>query len=290
MLRIPSTFKTDVMSKDNKPAAYCKPGETVVFETLDCFDCAVSPDGTYDKEKGKYLANPATGPLYIEGAEPGDALEVEILSIKTRGWGAMCTGFGEFAFKNYPGENKLHVFDFSDGFVKLGDRKIPVETMIGVIGVAPAEDEIITTIAGSHGSNMDCSRIVEGARLFLPVHVPGALLAMGDMHALMGDGEVFSYGLETAGEAEVRVNVVKDANLLQPTIYQGGKVMTVASASTYDDAVRLALESMYELLLSRGWKEDEAGLLMSMKCNLVLCQIVNPVITVRAELGEEFFK
>ena len=289
MLRIPGTFKTDIMSKDNKPAAYCKPGETVVFETLDCFDCAVSQSGTYDEE-GEYLANPATGPLFVDGAEPGDALEVEILSIKTRGWGAMYTGFGEFAFKNYPGENKLCVFDFSDGFVKLGGHSIPVETMIGVIGVAPAEGEIITTIPGNHGSNMDCSRVVEGAKLYLPVHVPGALLAMGDMHALMGDGEVFSYGLETAGEAQVRVDLIKGAKLLQPTIYQGGKVMTVASAPTYDDAVRLALESMYELLKSRGWKEDEAGLLMSMKCNLVLCQIVNPVITVRAELGEEFFK
>ena len=289
MLRIPAEFKTDIMSADNPPAARCKDGDTVVFETSDCFDSAVSIDGVMDEE-GCYLANPVTGPLYVEGAQPGDALKVEVLSIRTRGWGAMGTGFGEFAFKNYPGENKYHTFDFSDGFVKLGGHKIPVVPMIGVIGVAPAGEGIPTTTPDCHGSNMDCSRIIEGAVLYLPVQVEGGLLAMGDLHALMGDGEVFSYGLETSGEVTVRVSVVKDAGLIQPVLHEGGDVMTVASALTYDDAVRLALESMYELLLKRGWKADEAGLLMSMKCNLVICQIVDPQITVRAELGEEFFR
>ena len=289
MLRIPAEFKTDIMSAANPPAARCKDGDTVVFETSDCFDSAVTKDGVMDEE-GCYLANPVTGPLFVEGAEPGDALKVEIIEIKTRGWGAMGSGFGEFAFKNYPGENKMYTFDYSDGFVKLGGHKIPVETMIGVIGVAPAGEGIPTTTPDKHGSNMDCSRITEGAALYLPVQVEGGLLAMGDLHALMGDGEVFSYGLETSGEVTVRVSVVKEAGLIQPTLHQGGKVMTVASALTYDEAVRLALESMYELLIARGWKADEAGLLMSMKCNLVICQIVDPQVTVRAELEEEFFK
>ncbi|MBQ1229191.1 MAG: acetamidase/formamidase family protein, partial [Firmicutes bacterium] len=141
MLRIPAEFKTDIMSAANPPAARCQDGDTVIFETSDCFDSAVSVDGIMDEE-GCYLVNPVTGPLYVEGAEPGDALKVEILSIKTRGWGAMGTGFGEFAFKNYPGENKYHAFDFSDGFVKIGGHKIPVVPMIGVIGVAPAGEGI----------------------------------------------------------------------------------------------------------------------------------------------------
>ncbi len=289
MLKIPCTCKTDIMSAANPPAAYCKDGDTVIFETLDCFDGAVSPDASVDEE-GTYLANPVTGPLFVEGAEPGDALEVEILEIKTRGWGAMGSGFGEFSFINYPGENKMYTFDYSDGFVKIGGHRIPVVPMIGVIGVAPAGEGIPTTTPDKHGSNMDCSRIIEGAKLYLPVQVSGGLLAMGDLHALMGDGEVFSYGLETSGEVTVRVRVIKEAGLQQPTLYEGGKVMTVASALTYEDAVRLALESMYELLLKRGWAPDEAGLLMSMKCNLVICQIVDPQLTVRAELEEEFFK
>ncbi len=293
MLKIPCTSKIDIMSLSNEPAARCKSGDTVIFETMDCFDGAVTRDGIYDAEgtsQGKYMANPSTGPLYVEGAEPGDALEVEILSIKTRGWGAMGTGFGQHGFVNYKGDYQMHTFEFGDGFVKLGGKRIPIEPMIGVIGVAPKGEGIVTVTPDSHGGNMDCNRIVEGAKILFPVEAEGALLAMGDLHALMGDGEVFDYGLETAGEVTVRVSVVKNAGLLQPTLFEGGKVMTIASALTYEEAIRLALESMYELLLSKGWERTEAGLLMSMKCNLAICQIVDPQVTVRAMLDKGFFE
>lgn len=289
MLKIPCTSKIDIMAASNTPAARCKSGDTVIFETLDCFDGAITREGICDCEgqaAGKYMANPATGPLYVEGAEIGDALEVEIVSIKTRGWGAMGTGFGEFAFKNYDGENGIHVFEYEDGFVHIGGKQIPVEPMIGVIGVAPKGEGVPTVTPGSHGSNMDCNRIVEGAKILFPVEAEGALLAMGDLHGLMGDGEVFSYGLETGGEVTVRVSVIKDAKLRQPTLYEGGKVMTIASALTYEEAIQSALEAMYELLLSKGWDRTEAGLLMSMKCDLAICQIVDPKVTVRAMLDE----
>lgn len=289
MLRIPCTLKIDQMCASNPPAAYCKDGDTVVFETMDCFDGAVTEEGVRDRE-GCYMANPATGPLYVEGAEPGDALCVEILKIETRGWGAMGTSWGAFAFKNYEGERITKSFPYHDGYVEIGTKKIPVNPMIGVIGVAPAGEPISTVTPDRHGGNMDCSKIVEGAKILFPVQVEGGLLAMGDLHALMGDGEVFEYGLETAGDVTVRVSVVKNAGLLQPTLYEGGKVMTVASALTYEDAVRLAIESMYELLLSRGWEKYEAGWLMSMKCDLAICQIVDPQITVRAMIDEDLLE
>lgn len=290
MLRIPCTSKIDVMSAANKPAAYCKDGDTVVFETMDCFDGAVTPDGVRDWEgraQGKYMANPATGPLYVEGAQPGDALAVEILKIETRGWGAMGTGYGIAGFKNIQGPRVMRAFHYPDGFVELNGHKIPVDPMIGVIGVAPAGDGIITVTPDAHGGNMDCNRIVEGSKILFPVAAPGALLAMGDLHALMGDGEVFEYGLETAGDVTVRVSVVKNAGLTQPVLYQGGRVMTVASAETYERAIELAIESMYALLLTRGWDKEEAGWLMSMKCDLSICQTVDPQVTVRAALDEE---
>lgn len=295
MLRIPCTSKIDIMSAFNMPAARCKDGDTVIFETMDCYDGAVSRDGVRDwegRELGKYMENPATGPLYVEGAEPGDALKVEILSIKTRGWGALGTGFGEHGFINYEGEYVMRAFEFEDGFVKIGGRKIAVEPMIGVIGVAPAGEGIPTITPNSHGGNMDCNKIAEGSAVLFPVTTEGALLAMGDLHALMGDGEVFEYGLETSGEVTVRVSIVKNAGLRQPTIIEqgeDGRIMTIASALTYEDAIRLALEAMYELLLSKGWDRTEAGMLMSMKCDLAICQIVDPQVTVRAMLEKEFF-
>ena len=293
MLKIPCTSKIDHMSAINQPAARCKDGDTVIFQTMDCFDGAVTDKGIFDREgkkEGKYMANPATGPLYIEGAMPGDALSVEILDIQTRGWGVMGTGFGQNAFINYKGESEMRVFNYEDGFVKIGSKQIPTDIMIGVIGVAPAGDPIPTVTPDSHGGNMDCNRIVTGSKILFPVAVEGGLLAMGDLHALMGDGEVFEYGLETAGEVPARVKVVKNAvkelAIKQPTLYQGGRVMTVASAKTYEDAVRLALEAMYEYLLARGWEKVDAGMLMSMKCDLAICQIVDPQITVRAMMDE----
>lgn len=296
MLKIPCTQKIDEMSAQNPPAAHCKSGDTVIFETMDCFDGAVSREGVQDlegKAQGKYMSNPATGPLYVEGALPGDGLSVEILSIKIRDWGAMGTGFGSDAFINYPGESVIRSFEYSDGFIELGRHRLSVEPMIGVIGVAPSGEPVSTFTPDCHGGNMDCSRIITGSRIIFPVAVEGGLLAMGDLHALMGDGEVFGYGLETAGEVTVRVKVIKDAaqtySLRQPVIFQGGKVMTVASAKTMEDAARLSLEAMYELLLACGWDKVEAGMFMSLKCDLAVCQIVDPQITVRAMVEEEFF-
>ena len=290
MLRISRSNKIPTFSSEHPPVAHCQDGDTVIFETNDCFDGAVGPDGVRDwegKKLGKYVGNPATGPLYVEGAEPGDALCVEILDIQIRSWGAMGCGFGEAGFINIPGEYEPRAFHYDDGFVKIGGKKIPISPMIGVIGVAPAGEGISTYTPDAHGGNMDCNRIVKGAKILFPVAAPGALLAMGDLHALMGDGEVFQYGLETSGEVTVRVSVIKNAGVKQPTLYQDGKAMIVASAKTYDDAIRLALESMFDLLVSHGWDRTEAGMLMSMKCNLAICQTVDPQVTVRAMMDED---
>ncbi|HWQ58288.1 MAG TPA: acetamidase/formamidase family protein, partial [Clostridia bacterium] len=278
--------KVDRLSCGNAPAARCKSGDTVAFETLDCYDGAVSRAGvrTYDKR----MANPATGPLFVEGAMPGDALRVDILSIKPAPWGAMGTYFGEGAFAKYPGTYEIRAFELEDGFVTLAGHRLRLDPMIGVIGVAPAGEAVPTVTAGPHGGNMDCSRIVAGATIYFPVSCEGALLAMGDLHALMGDGEVFGYGLEVSGEVEVNVRVVKGMALAQPLLYEGGRAMAVASAKTLDEATNLAVQALYDLLVSRGMDRVEAGMLLSLKCDVAVCQIVDPLLTVRAMIPEEF--
>lgn len=321
MLKISRTKKITEMSASNPPVASCENGDTIVFETNDCFDGSVGPDGIRDwagKKAGKYMGNPATGPLFVKGAEPGDVLCVEILDIQVRSWGAMGCGFGEAGFARIsadctasaPSKNQTRAFHYEDGFVKIGGKKIHIQPMIGVIGVAPTGEGISTYVPDFHGGNMDCNRIVAGAKILLPVSVSGALLAMGDLHALMGDGEVFQYGLETSGEVTVRVSVIKntdgvpDASTMPttapntaaiqlpmpikfPILYQGGRVMVIASAKSYDDAVRLSIESMFDLLVSNGWDRTEAGMLMSMKCDLAICQTVDPNVTVRAMIDED---
>ena len=255
----------------------------MLFETLDCYDCSVTRQG--ERLKIDRMHNPATGPLFVEGAEAGDALKVEIIKITTRDWGAMGTSFGEFGFKNVQGsDHSMHVYDIKDGVVRAGGFDIPVDNMIGVIGVAPAGEGVLTVTPGAHGGNMDCRRIREGATIYFPVAAEGALLSMGDLHALMGDGEVFGYGLEVSGEVTVRVTAIKGMKLEQPLLIEGGDAMTVASGETMQEATEKALESMYHLLRQCGQDEGEAGILMSMVCNIALCQMVNPLFTVRAEM------
>lgn len=290
MIRISSEYKIGVMDKNNKPAAFCKDGDTVVFETLDCSDGAVKPDGTRDRTPGKFLANPATGPLYIEGTQPGDILKVEILSLRTGKTGYMGTGRREHLYKNIDVEYPIRIFDVSDGTVSIGSKTFPVNPMIGVIGVAPAGEGIRTMVPDSHGGNMDCTRVHEGATLYFPVNVPGALLAMGDLHAAMGDGEVFWYGLETPGEVTVRVSVIKDKPLRMPVLTVDGVLAVIASADTLDECSGMAVEQMYDILVAEGWDRSDAGYLLSMKCNLAVCQIVDPKMTVRAEMPLELVR
>lgn len=287
MLRIPNTQKIGVMEASNAPAAYCEHGDTVVFETMDCADGAVSREGVRDRTPGKYLRNPATGPLYVRGAMPGDVLKVEILSLKTADWGFMGTGGHERILPHIEVDFPIRTFDVSQGVVHVGGKTFPVNPMIGVIGVAPAGAGIETMTPDAHGGNMDCTRICEGAVLYLPVNVPGALLAMGDLHAAMGDGEVFWYGLETAGEVTVRVSVVKDKKLRMPVVVSGGVLATIASAKTLDQCSELAVEQLYDILADMGWERTEIGYLLSLRCNLAVCQIVDPQMTVRAELALE---
>ncbi len=287
MLRITRDKKTDSLWAENPPAARCKSGDTVIFETMDCYDGAV--DHTGHREHGGFLANPATGPLYVEGAMPGGAIKVEILRIDINSWGAMGTAFGEGAFVNIKGERVMRPFDIVDGCVSIGKKRIPVDPMIGVIGVAPEGCAVPTVTPGPHGGNMDCNRIVEGAVIYFPVAAEGALLGMGDLHALMGDGEVFGYGLELPGEVTVRVSAVPDMHITQPLLYQGARVMTVASGRDLEEATRFALEEMYAHLMKNGWNALDAGQLMSMKCDLAICQIVDPLVTVRAMIDEELF-
>lgn len=287
--RITAATKIGKMDKNNTPAAYCDDGDRIIFETLDCSDGAVKPDGSRDRTPGKYIANPATGPLFVKGANPGDVLEVKIVSLKIGDTGFMGTnGTGDIMGRklSYP----RRIFDVSDGKVKLGGHVFATEPMIGVIGVAPAGDGIDTMTPDYHGGNMDCTRIREGAVLYFPVSAPGALLAMGDLHAAMGDGETAWYGLETPGEVCVEVHVVKGRKLRWPVCIDRGVLSVIASAKTTDECCELAISQLYDLLLEGGWNPDDALYLMSLKCNLAVCQIVDPNMTVRAEMAVEFLK
>ncbi|MBQ2947857.1 MAG: acetamidase/formamidase family protein [Clostridia bacterium] len=286
MLTIHTDTKIHRMARENAPAARVMNGETVRFETLDCFGCQIKSE---DQRLGGLdwsNINPATGPLFIEGAMPGDVLKVEILDIELDDHGVMVDGPGEGVMGGILTDEATKILPVENGMVRFNDRlSFPLSPMIGVIGTAPAGDPIDTGTPGAHGGNMDCTKIGAGTTLYLPVNVEGALLAMGDMHALMGDGEVGVCGVEIAGAITVRVTALKGCALPTPFLVTEDAAMAIFSAETVDEAGTGATLAMHRFLMNELRMSDhEAGMLLSVAGNLCICQVVDPEKTCRMEL------
>ncbi|WP_019415982.1 acetamidase/formamidase family protein [Paenisporosarcina sp. TG20] len=284
---IPKEKMILAMSKSNNPVKKVDSGSTVVFDTFDCFSNQIRTENDPFSSVGWDKINPATGPLYVNNAEIGDVLKVEILDIKIASKGVMTTATKLGVLGDIVTGETTKIIEIIDNFAVFNERiKIPVNPMIGVIGTAPYGDSIPTGTPGSHGGNMDCKRIVKDSVLYLPVNTDGALLSMGDLHAVMADGEIVICGLEIPGEVTVKVTVLKNEiphNLL-PILVEGNHVMTIASAKTLDEAAKNATINMHSFLLDKlNLGIDETGMLLSLVGDLRICQIVDPLMTARME-------
>lgn len=284
---ITRNYITNILSKDNRPCDRIKAGETVAFETYDCFTNQFLPEDATFENVVRKPGNPATGPLYIEDAMPGDMLKIDILDIEMGPAGIVMLGPDSGSEKEEFPKKVLKRVPVKGGFAFYNEKvPIPVKPMIGVIGVAPAGEGVSTITPMDHGGNMDCTQIKKGATLYLPVFVEGALLSMGDFHAVMGDGEVEDCGLEIEGRATIRVNVVRNKNCVPyPMIETEDKLITIASREHVEEAWRAAARQMYDFMKGKiGMDYEDAGMLLTMTGDLVICQTVNPMKTVRMEL------
>lgn len=286
MLTIHTDTKIHKMCHNNAPVAYAKNGDIVRFETLDCFGCQIRREDQLLGGLDWNNINPATGPLFVEGAKVGDVLKVEILEIELDDHGVMVDSPGEGVTGCTVTEETTKILPVRDGIVHFNEKlSFPVCPMIGVIGTAPAGEDIDTGTPGAHGGNMDCTRIGVGATLYLPVHVDGALLAMGDLHARMGDGEVEVCGVEIAGAVTVRVTVLPNCGLPTPFLINSEIAAAIHSAETVDEACIGATMAMHSFLMKElGMNEHEAGMLLSVTGDLRICQIVDPEKTCRMEI------
>ena len=286
MLRIKRDTVVYAMSPDNAPAACAKDGDTILFETMDCFSGQIRKEtdqlGTLDWSR----INPATGPVYIEGAQPGDMLKVEILRIDLAPQAATVESPDSGVTGLAATEEHTKILPVGEGAVVFNDAiTLPECAMIGVIGTAPKEGAVSTGTPDLHGGNMDCKRIGAGATLYLPVNVEGALLAMGDLHAVMGDGEVCVCGAEIAGEVTVKVTVVKGAKMPLPFLVTKEAAMAIYSAPGLDAAAEGTTLRMRSFLIDAvGMQPHEAGMLLSLAGDLRICQCVDPNKTCRMEL------
>jgi amidase len=276
------------LSADAAPAVSIRPGESLVLDTADCFSDQVQSAADTPGAVDWSHINPATGPVFVEGAEPGDVLSVFIERIDVAPRGVMAVS-GDFGVLRDRFEGiSFAMIDIEDGFANVAGARVPVRPMIGVIGVAPAGAPVPCGSPGSHGGNMDTRLIGQGATVYLPVFVPGALLAAGDLHAALGDGEICGTGVEVAGTITLRVDVRRDLALVNSIVETADVVATIASAETLDEAADLATRDMADLLTARlGLSPADATMLMSAAGQLQVSQVVDPLKTARYALSKE---
>lgn len=270
-------------ARDLEPALTVASGETVRIRTQDCFGNQVqTPEDELDEIDWDRI-NPATGPVFVEGAVPGGALKVTIENIELDPQTASCTGKDEGVCGDRFDAWSTHLCAIDGDKLVWNDQlSIPLNPMIGVIGVAPAGDPVNCGTPGSHGGNMDNTAITTGATLYFPVAAEGALFGCGDMHAAMGDGEISVSGAEVAGWATVRLTALPAMRVKNPLIENETHVGVIASAETLDEAASIAVHDMVRMVSeATNTAEDELVMLFSLTADVQVCQMVDPEKTVR---------
>lgn len=270
------------MDGANRPAARISSGETVRFETRDCFNCQLNRKNTTVGTMDWDHVNPATGPVFVEDAHPGSILKVEILDIVPGPSGVMCALPENGVLGDIVTAESVRILDIIDGKIIFSDDIVlDCDPMIGVIGVAPQSGSINCGTPDCHGGNMDNTRIRKGSTLYLPVFQEGALLAMGDVHALMGDGEIMVTGVETNAAVTVRVSVLDGPAPDTPLLMDKDFCYVISSDEDIEKAIYNATLTMNKILQARlGMSLNEAGMLMSATGQLKICQVVDPKRTV----------
>ena len=237
-----------------------------------------------------------TGPVYVEGAEPGDALEVKILSIDLAldyGYNG-CNGFvPENCQSGLPAkiitlDRKRLTAEFAPGIV------IPLRPFYGSMGVAPSADlgRVSSNPPGKHAGNLDNRELIVGSTLYIPVFVPGALFQIGDGHAAQGDGEVDQTAIETSLRGRLRLTVRKDLKLVWPRAETPTDYISMAADPDLAKATTMAIQEMVDFLsATRGLTRHQAYQLVSIAGNVAVTQLVDkPNLGVHVKIAKSIFK
>lgn len=269
-------------NKNHQPIKTVASGTTIEIETYDCFKNQIQSAETVVSAIDWNQINPATGPIYVEGAMPGDVLKVKIERLEIEDQGVMVVGPNLGVMGHRISEMEAKIIPIRDGKAIFNQIEIPLNTMIGVIGVAPEGEGVNCGTPGAHGGNMDNKMITEGATLYFPVFTEGALFGLGDFHAAMGDGEISVSGIEIPGKATVTLEVLKDVKLNHPMLENDEVITQIVSAETLDQAVKVATEEMIDRIVDKtGMPLSEVTMLMSAVGQAEVCQVVDPLLTAR---------
>jgi len=273
MLTIGKETRTYFYDPRNKPVGHAGVGQSVCFETVDCFDDQLRSSKDLAHTIDMSHMNPNTGPLFVDGATPGDILVVRIVDIVPEDHAIATLIPGEGVLKDRAPGPVTRVFPVRQRETVFNeDIVIRPRLMVGTIGTTPVTRSP-TGLPGDHGGNMDVPTVGIGASLYLPVFLPGALLQMGDVHSAMGDGEI-CIGMECGAEVTVEIQaLIQDRSLSWPVVENAERWGIVADARTFEDAVRLAVRRTAGFLTERlSLTLEEAALLISTACDVKVAQ------------------
>jgi len=291
-----------VWDRSLPPRLRIEPGDQVAFECTDASGGQVRPGMTTEE----FLAidrtriHALTGPVWIEGAEPGDVLQIDVLATRHAGWGwsSVVEGLG-FLKDRFREPYLFHWQLDGESTSSLVPAVVPVRPFLGVMGVARAEDGAFRTRPpGPFGGNLDVRELCAGSKLYLPVFNHGALFSCGDGHAAQGDGEVCINGIECPLDVTLRFHLHKRQPLSGPIVEASEAAAADSTADAWvvvetgtdlTEAARAATGRMIDLLVSRwGFTDVHAYILCSVALKLRLSQVVNePVYTVSAALSKQ---
>ncbi len=294
-----------VFSPYLEPVASVKPGDTVVMYTNDAFESRIK---SADDLPSKALAttrflNPQTGPVYVEGAEPGDTLTIKIKSIEpTRDYAVSCFidyfgGLISTQFTRYlqePIKEKVWIWKLVDNQYYINDEikvKVPLEPFVETLATAPDLEAISSLTSGPFGGNQNVPDVKPGNTTHLPVFNEGALVYTGDCHGTQGQGEVCGVALETTAKATFTFGVIKGKSIAWPRIVSEDRIMAIGSARPMEDAARIA---NVELCL---WLEEEFGFtrweayeLISQVGGLYVANMVDTTYSLVASISKKYLK
>ena len=264
---------------DLEPVLEVDPGAVVTLETNDCFTGQIQSADDLVTEIDFARVNSATGPIAVRGARPGDSLVVELVEVRPgpRGFATLIPGIGQLIDKVRAPYTQ--VFEVDGDTIRMNERiSFPLRPMVGVIGVATDGETLTNGFAGRHGGNLDNHLHGPGATVYLPVRQPGGMLAIGDMHASMGDGEVCFTGVEIAGEVTIRIDLLKGKQGTWPVTELADRwVVHGTAGADFMEALDRACEEAARFLVDQwGFSMEEAFLFLSVACDANICQACRP--------------
>jgi amidase len=266
------------------PAARVRPGDVFVMETNDRFR-----DWHDAKAWPMEQLTVMTGPVFVEGVQPGQVLTVDILDVRpTQGFGYVIAipGFGMFKDKV---EFRKKIVPIEGNQVRYSDTiTLPFAPMVGKVGVAPAQGSLPSNASGAFGGELANTQVGPGSTVYLPVFAEGGLLTIEDVHARMGDGEAAASAVEMAAEVTMRCGVASELKLTRPLVVTRDEVLTLGEGETVEAAAQVALEGLTNLLIERT-KVDltEAAMLVSIAADVRISYIGGTPYQVRAAIGRQ---